>query len=109
MQKNTNRKNPCSVENMTKNHWNTVEASAMVNAPNTHWSPNKNMMETTLSNVLKVALACFFLSKSPALRILCLTSTQITKTKMMKLTRTSAKIGPRNNPKNTPMSLMKQL
>ena len=68
-----------------------------------------SMIETTLMRVFIVPTAFFFLSLSSSFRTLCLMRTRMTSTNTTALNRTRARIGPRNMPKKTLMSLMKQL
>ena len=80
-----------------------------VSAPKSHVRPKRNMTPAILmTNLIAVFMfICSFVRSS--LFKVYLTRTPITKTKMTTLTIRMAKMGPRKAPKNTVVSLMKQL
>ena len=93
---------------MAKRNWKAVEISRTVRIPNVHVKPNRAITPM----VLIVSLTTVFRLAWPLLANflwICLVSTLITTTNTIALNSKMAKIGPRNAPKKTPGSLMKQL
>ena len=99
---------------ITKRTWKAKEAVTLpnpvtVSAPKSHVRPKRNMIPAILmTNLTTVFFFISSLVRSSLCRV-CLIITLIMKTKMTTLTIRMAKMGPRKAPKNTAVSLMKQL
>lgn len=101
-QKMRKMKNPWKELQMAKAYWKMMEASLNVNAPKTHVSPNRVITPKILSMARKAPfLLLVVLVLSLIFLLVCLIRTNTTMKKIAKLKSMTAKIGPRNAPKNT--------
>ena len=96
-QKKKKMKKPWREVNIVKRYWNASDADDMVNAPNTHDSPKRNMIPKLLMSN-RLAVLDRPLSFTPNFFVECITSTLITTTKTTELKKSTARIGTRKAP-----------
>ncbi len=94
---------------MVKSNWKAKEASLIVKAPKSQVRPKRNMTPEMLMIKRKAVGMLSFSFLRLMVPIVWRTSTKTTLKKITILKRMTAIIGPRNAPKNTPVSPMKQL